>query len=203
VARPLFILMYGERWLPAVLPFQILCAGGILKLLNAYASQANEATGNIWPQVWRQAIGAVCIVAGAYAGARGWGVAGAATGVAIGMAVLTVSMQALVRRVTGLTWGEMLRPQVPAVACTALVVGVLVAVAQALPLLIPEPAAWQQLIAQVLAGSLAYGLFVLFSPFAALNEVVNETIHQLLPARAADRLDRVRRLERQQSPREA
>src|SRR5690606_21943711 len=100
VARPLFLLMYGDNWLAAVVPFQLLCAGGMLKLFNAYASQANEASGNIWGQAWRQGFGAVCIVVGALVGARVGGVVGAATGVAIGMAILTYAIQALVRRTT-------------------------------------------------------------------------------------------------------
>lgn len=194
VAEPLFVLMYGEKWLPAVLPFQLLCAGGILKLLNAYASQANEATGNIWPQTLRQGLGAICIVIGAFAGARVWGIAGAATGVAAGMAILTVSMQALVRRTTGLTWGEMLRPQIPALACTGLVVGTLLAVGRTLTVLTPDPPEWQLLLSQAVAGGLVYVIFILFSPFADLGDVVTETGHQLLPPRMAERLDRFRRL---------
>jgi PST family polysaccharide transporter len=196
VARPLFLLMYGEKWLPAVLPFQMLCAGGILKLLNAYASQANEATGHIWAQARRQAFGTVCIVAGAFVGARFWGLTGAAAGVAIGMAILTVAMQALVRRTTGLTWREMLTPQIPAVVCTLLVTGVLLIVDYGLSAGGRAPAAWELLLAQSVAGGLAYAGFILFSPFAPFNDIVTETAHQLLPVAVAQRLDRVRGVER-------
>jgi PST family polysaccharide transporter len=194
VARPLFILMYGQKWAPAVLPFQLLCAGGILKLLNAYASQANEASGHIWAQARCQALGTLCIVIGAYVGARYGGVSGAAAGVAVGMAILTVTMQALVRRTTGLTWEEMLRPQIPAVTCTFIVVAVLLAARVLLSLDGRTPAEWELLLAQSTAASLAYVVFILFSPFRELNEIVTESAHQLLPVAVAQRLDRVRGL---------
>jgi PST family polysaccharide transporter len=194
VAEPLFVLMYGHKWLPAVLPFQLLCVGGILKLLNAYASQANEASGHIWAQARRQGFGTICIVVGAFVGASYAGVAGAAAGVAVGMAILTVAMQALVRRTTGLTWGEMLRPQIPAVTCTVLVVAALLMAESLLSLAGRTPPAWALLLAQSAAGSLVYGLFVLFSPFRDLNDIVTESAHQLLPASVAQRLDRVRGL---------
>lgn len=193
VAEPLFILMYGEKWVAAVLPFQMLCVGGILKLLNAYASQANEATGNIWPQVRRQALGAVSIVVGAFLGARMGGVTGAAIGVAIGMAIMTVAMQVLIRRVTGLTWGEMLRPQVPGAAGATLVVAALLAVQYSMAMVVQQPAAWQMFLAQTIVGTLVYGLFLLLNPFADLNAIVSESVDQLLPEKLAARVERVRR----------
>lgn len=193
MAQPLFLLMYGETWLPAVLPFQLLCAGGILKLFNAYASQANEATGNIWRQTLRQGIGAVCIVAGAFVGSRVAGVTGAAAGVAVGMLILTGLIQALVRRTTGLTWGEMLRPQLPAVLCSVLVVAALLGADRGLALIVEHPAAWQTLLVQAVVGGFVYAVFVLFSPFPTLAEVVTDSLHELLPAPIARSLDRVRR----------
>ena len=90
-AHPLFSVMYGRKWLPAVLPFQLLCAGGMFKLLNAYSSQANEATGNIWPQVRRQAVGVVLIIVCAGIGSYLAGVTGAAAGVLVAIATQTVS----------------------------------------------------------------------------------------------------------------
>lgn len=193
MARPLFLLMYGPQWLGAVLPFQMLCLGGMLKLFNAYASQANEATGNIWPQALRQGIGAVCIVLGAGLGARWGGVTGAAIGVAIGMVVLTIAIQRLVSRVTGLTWGEMLRPQVPAMACTAAVVAAMLTAARLMRFVTTDPSAWQLVLVQTLAGGVAFTLFVVFSRSPALSEVVTDTMHELLPPAVARWTDRVRR----------
>jgi PST family polysaccharide transporter len=195
-AEPLFLILYGEKWLAAVFPFQLLCAGGMLKLLNAYASQANEAVGNVWRQVARQALGTVLVVLGAAAGSVYWGLAGAAIGVLGAMAVLTLAMQGLVREATGLSWREMMAPQVPAMTCAALLVGVLLATAAVLRAFVSEPAAWQLLLAQATTGGFFYAAFVLVGPFAAVHEVVSETLDDLVPAGAARVLNRVRRLRR-------
>ena len=192
VAEPLIVVMYGEKWLPAVLPFQMLCLGGILKLMNAYASQANEAAGHVWPQARRQAVGAVMIVAGAWAGSLYGGLLGAATGVAIAMMILTASMQALVRRTTGLTWGEMIRPQLPAAAGTTGLVAALLGAAAALRVFNPAAAEWQLLLLQVMTGAVFYALFILYSPFASVRDLVSETVTDLLPARAKGVLARLR-----------
>jgi O-antigen/teichoic acid export membrane protein len=183
-ARPLFTVMYGERWLPAVLPFQLLCAGGMLKLLNAYAAQANEAAGNIWPQVRRQAVGAVLIVIGAAIGSSVSGVIGAAFGVLVAMLILTVLMQALVKDVTGLSWSGLLTPAIPALTCSAVLVGVLLGADALLRLATPAPPALLELAVQAGAGGLFYAAFVLFSPFATVRDIVTETLNDMLPARA-------------------
>lgn len=192
MAQPLFALLYGQRWSAAVFPFQLLCAGGMLKLLNAYASQANEAAGNIWRQTRRQAYGTVLVVVGAAVGSR-WGLPGAAVGVLVAIAALTIAMQDLVREATGLTWRGLLTPQIPALTCAALLVGVLLATGVLLRIVAPSPAPWQQVLVQGTAGALFYAAFMLASPFAAVHDVVSETLNDLLPAGAARFLNRFRR----------
>lgn len=181
VAEPLFLVMYGDKWRPAILPFQLLCLGGILKLMNAYASQANEAVGNVWPQAKRQALGAVCVVAGAWIGSWYGGLTGAAIGVAIGMIILTATMQALVRRSTGLTWAEMLKPLAPGLTASALLAALLLAVEAGLRAMAGALPAWQLLPAQLLTGSLFYTGFVVFSPFSTVRDLVSETVTDFSP----------------------
>jgi PST family polysaccharide transporter len=192
MAKPLFALLYGQRWSAAVFPFQLLCAGGMLKLLNAYASQANEAAGNIWRQTWRQAFGTVLVVIGAAVGSR-WGLSGAAVGVLVAIAALTIAMQDLVRDATGLTWRGLLTPQIPALTCAALLVGVLLGTGALLRIALPSPAPWQQVLVQGTAGAIFYAAFMLANPFAAVHDVVSETLNDLLPAGSARFLNRFRR----------
>jgi PST family polysaccharide transporter len=193
-AEPLFLVLYGEKWTSAVFPFQLLCAGGLLKLLNAYASQANEAAGNVWPQVRRQAFGTVLVVVGAGLGSLYWGVPGAALGVLMATIVLTVAMQALVREATGLSWSAMFIPQLPGVTCAVLLAGVLLATDAGLRAVLPEAQAWRLLLAQTMTGALFYAIFVLFGPFTAVRDLVSETLDELLPPGAARALNRVRGL---------
>ncbi len=55
VAAPELIrVLFGERWSPATVPFQVLCAVAMLRILNAYASTATQAMGRIWSEVGRQ-----------------------------------------------------------------------------------------------------------------------------------------------------
>jgi hypothetical protein len=103
-------------------------------------------------------------------------------------------MQALVRQATGLSWGAMLAPQIPAVTCASLLVGVLLATGAALRAFVPEPPAWQMLLAQATTGGLFYAAFVLVGPFTAVRDIVAETLHDLLPAGpAAGVLNRFRK----------
>ncbi len=191
VATPLFEVLYGRQWQAAVLPFQVLCAGGMLKLLNNYGSQANEAVGAIWHQAARQAVGTVLVVIGAAVGSFYWGIFGAALGVTIAMAILTVSMQELVRRATGFSWRAMLAPQIPAIVCAAVLAGMLFGTMRLLARVVPHAPAWQQLGALLAVGATCFTLFVLFSPFPALRGLVAETVEDLLPSSAARVLGRL------------
>ena len=56
IAPPLFLILLGEKWLPAVAPFQILCVAGMPKILNAFASTAAQAMDRVWSEVWRQMV---------------------------------------------------------------------------------------------------------------------------------------------------
>jgi PST family polysaccharide transporter len=184
IAHPLFAVVYGRKWQVAVLPFQFLCAGGVLKLLNAYASQANEASGNIWPQVRRQTVGATLVGVGAAVGSAFGGIPGAAMGVLAAMIVLTIAMQTLVKQATGLTWAGMISPLVPSVTGSAVLVFVLLGAKLLLLRVVAQPAAWQMLGVQVAAGGLFYVPFVLFSPFPAVRAIVQETVEDMVPQRA-------------------
>jgi O-antigen/teichoic acid export membrane protein len=190
-AGPLFDVLYGSRWSAAVLPFQVMCVGGMFKHLNAYASQANEAAGGIWGQVRRQAVGLALIVVGAAIGTHYGGITGAAIGVTAATVILTVAMQDLVRRITGLSWWEMVAPQVPAAVCGVVVGLGTIGAAVALRGVVGTPPAFVQLLVQSAAAALLYGVFVLFAPLRALRELVAETASEVLPARVLGVLGRL------------
>lgn len=180
VAAPaLFAVLFGGGWSSSVLPFQILCVGGILKLFDGYASQANEALGGIWAQVRRQAVGAVLVVVGAWLGSRYGGLLGAAVGVSSAIAILSATMQALVRRMAGLTWREMLGAQVPGVTCALGLAATMLLASTLVTRTIEDAAGWQLLMIQALAGGGFYLLFMLRSPFALVRTLVQETANDL------------------------
>jgi len=194
LAKPLFGVLYGPKWSAAVFPFQLLCVGGMLKLQNAYAAQVNEAVGNIWPQVRRQAVGVVLVFAGAALGSIYGGVTGVALGVLVAIAVLTIAMQDLVRQATGLTWWAMLKPQLPSITCAAVLSAVLFATQLAVRRVAPGAHAWQALLVEGAVGGLFYAAFVLAGPFVTVHNLVTEMLDDLLPKGSAQLVNRFRRV---------
>jgi PST family polysaccharide transporter len=182
VAPQLFLVLYGRQWLPAVVPFQILCISGMLKVPTAFAGRANEASGRIWLQARQQLVHVILLVPGVYVGSR-WGIGGAAFGVLFASAVLTVLTHALLRHTTGFGWGALLGQLVPATACTAVVM-VSASLTGALMGGFGHAPAPVLLLVQGAVASVCYLAFVLFSPFRDVREIVQETVSDLTPGLA-------------------
>lgn len=180
VAPQLIEVAFGPQWSPAVLPFQILCVAGAMRLLVAYASAATQAAGFLWSEVWRQ-LAYVGMVVGGILLFRAWGIVGAAAGVTTASVCMAVLMQILASRLTGVGLRELVRAQIPgAMAATGLSV-VLLATGAGIRRFIPEPAAWQLLISQMVSGMLFYSVFVLYGPFKAARAVLEETVGDFAP----------------------
>jgi PST family polysaccharide transporter len=180
VGPELINVMYGARWMPAVVPFQILCVAAMFRTLNTYASSATQAKGQIWSEVHRQALFTIVLVAGVATGSS-WGISGAAAGVLISTAFMTVLLQALVRRLSGLSWGDMLGPQVPAFVCTAGLIVIVLLTKRGLNAVLGNPPAPIVLILCVVISAVYYGGFLLFARFSDVREVVHETASDLAP----------------------
>lgn len=181
IAPDVIRLLYGPRWLPSVLPFQILCAAGMLKLWNTYASMATQAKGLIWSEVRRQMLSTVLLVVSVTLFCR-WGIAGAATGVLIAAAAMSVLMIGLVCRQTGLSVRELVAPLLPAVVC-ALGLALLLSVLKlTLNASLRSPVPWIHLLAAAVTGALYYVTFLLFSGFTELRALVFETLEDLAPS---------------------
>ena len=170
------IVMYGERWIPAVAAFQILCIAGAFNVLNEYAGMAAQATGRIWGQVTRQAIytGLVLVLVAVFSRA---GIAGAAFGVLLATLAMAVMMNALVVRLTAIPSTVVLGAQVPGLIAAACVAASVLAsralLADALP------ARWQLLIVEVISGAAAYALFLRLNRFAEVRRLLRDTADDL------------------------
>jgi O-antigen/teichoic acid export membrane protein len=179
MAPAVIVVLFGKSWLPSVVPFQILCVAGVIRLYDGYASAANEVMGVIWLQVRRQAVGVVLVAVFTWLGSRYGGVVGAAIGITAALALLTASMQALVIRETGITAGEMLRAQLPAAVCALGIMVVALCTEILIRRWVHEPAAWTMLLGQAGTGCIFYAWFILRSPFASVRGLVHETIADL------------------------
>jgi teichuronic acid exporter len=176
----LMLVMFGSQWLPAAVPFALLCVTAMLKLLNAYASSATAAAGQIWSEVWRQILYVALIVTGIFS-FRDWGPTGAAAGVLSATAVMTVLMHILLKRVTHLPWAQIVRPLVPALLCSLGVAVVVEIVEYALRTVTPQPNPWLLVFCQGPAAALFVVGFALFAPLKELRSIVLEMAQTLAP----------------------
>ena len=68
VAKPMFVLLYSEKWLPSVPYFQVLCIGGLAHCLQSVNFHTVSAIGKskvtfVWTMI-KRGVGIVCIVGG-------------------------------------------------------------------------------------------------------------------------------------------
>jgi teichuronic acid exporter len=175
------VLLFGDQWVEAVQPFQILCLAGALKLLNSYAGAAAQATGRIWPEVWRHVGYTALIILGLYV-LRERGPVGAAFAVLGATAVMFIMMHTLLRQVTHLSWVEIFRPQWPAIVCAVLTAGAALLV-ESLVAQGADPRSWREFAAASSAALICYVAFMLFAPIRDLRALVEEISADMLPER--------------------
>jgi PST family polysaccharide transporter len=179
-APALMVVLFGGNWLPAAAPFQILGIAGMFRMVNSYASSAIQAFGKVWLEVVSQLVYVALIAGGVYL-ARGRGVQGAAEAVFVATAVMSLLMHGVLRRVTGLSWNEILGPLVPGLVCAAGAATVaLVAEAGCRRVFGPLPPL-VSLAVQMSVGGAWSVLFLVTFPHSEMRELVGETVRDLMP----------------------
>jgi O-antigen/teichoic acid export membrane protein len=172
--------MYGDQWRPSVLPFQILCLAGALRVSRAYVSSVTQAQGQIWSEIARLSVYVVLVVVGAWVGAW-WGIVGVAIGIAMANLVTSILMQSLVCRLLDFRWREALGPQVPALFISAIVCGVMLAGDFVFSLSRPDADEWERLAVKVAAAVAAGLCLFLRPPLVSVREIRDEVLHDLVP----------------------
>jgi O-antigen/teichoic acid export membrane protein/GT2 family glycosyltransferase len=124
VAAPHLVpALYGPQWSGAVLPLQILCGVGYFRALYHLGGIVAQSAGRVYGELWRQAIYAFLVLAGAWLG-MSFGLAGVALGVAAAIVYMFVAAGQLAIAVTESSWRDYLRVQVGAVFTACLTFGV-------------------------------------------------------------------------------
>lgn len=181
VAAPEFIVAaFGDQWLPAVLPFRLLCLAAVFRFMSGNATAVVQASGQVWSEVWRRVVYVALMVALLFLFRR-WGIAGAAVGVLTATVVAVLLMQRLVGRILGLDQWELIRPLVPGITCAlgvAAVVGGVTAICRSE---LPAAPVWVVFGLQAAAGGVFWALFSLFGRFRSLQEVVREVVEDVFP----------------------
>ena len=182
-APELFPVMFGPQWRPAVIPFQILCVAGMLKVLNEYADSALQAAGWVWSEVWCQVAYLVMTLTGVAILSR-WGLVGASAGVLIATLIMFCLLLRLMRQATHLEWRDMLEPQGPGVLCSLGIVALVTATRVVLRGTGADLSDGLLLLAEVAVSAPFYVGFLRFSRFPEVRSLLHETLSDFAPGLA-------------------
>jgi O-antigen/teichoic acid export membrane protein len=131
VVAPEFIpVLLGPQWSAVVMPFRLFSVSLLFRMSSKISDACTKAAGAVYSRAWRQAAFAGMVVVGAIVGQR-WGVGGVAVAVSIAMGANFLSMAALGRSVTGLSWARFARAHLPGALLATLIAGAVLAVVEA------------------------------------------------------------------------
>ncbi|HET9262509.1 MAG TPA: lipopolysaccharide biosynthesis protein [Vicinamibacterales bacterium] len=180
MAPELLQVMYGPQWAPSILPFQLLCIVGALRVANGYSSAAIMAAGYAWARVGRSFLRIVVLVVAIFA-LQSWGIVGAATAVLVASLSSTVMTQTLLNRLVGLRWRQLAGPVLPGLVCTAILVPALVGTEFVVTSWLSAPSALILLAAKALTAVAVFVGFVVSFRIAGMAAVVEEVLADLAP----------------------
>ena len=153
-------LLLGERWAPAVLPFQLLCPVGVIMVVSSALHQMFAALGRPDLTLKNNIVCAAILPAGFFAAAAFFGT----VGVCIVWLVLTPIMVAvllqLTRGVTGIGVVDVLRAQLPVLAGVAVMTGGVLALQWHLR---DDPRVAVRLVAAIATGIATYAGWMLLT----------------------------------------
>lgn len=121
VAPEFVAFFYGEKWIPMVLPLQILCLAGALKSVNSIVSTVQFSKGRADIQLKWTLISALVMPVAIIAGVK-YGITGVAGAVTVMAVILFVIMQTITNRLIGLSAYAYLREILPAAAGSVILV---------------------------------------------------------------------------------
>jgi len=110
VAPPLVYLLFGEKWMPSVIPLQILCVSGPFRLHLKVVSIVMNAMGKVRIEVGLRAIALIFLIIGCVVGSQ-WGIIGVAAAVTLVMGMLSVAVTIYFSQLTHLSFFALLQPQ--------------------------------------------------------------------------------------------
>ena len=114
VLAPEFVgVILGPGWVPAIVPFQILTAGVMLRNVYLMAYCLDGAVGAMRQRKKRDGIYALAVLTGSLIGTR-YGLVGVATGVVVAIAINYLVGAAMSLSMLGATWRDYARSQLPA-----------------------------------------------------------------------------------------
>jgi O-antigen/teichoic acid export membrane protein len=110
VAPSFVYVLFGEKWLPTVIPLQILCIAGLLRVHLNITSGVITAIGKVAVEVIMRGLAFALLTIGCWIGSF-WGIIGVTVAVTVTTAILTVVIVSYLGSLTGLSWKDFLLPQ--------------------------------------------------------------------------------------------
>jgi len=110
VAPPFIFLLYGEKWMPSVIPLQIMCLSGLLRLHLKVTSIVMNAMGKVKVEAWIRMVAFVLLIVGCWIGSQ-WGIIGVASAATIVSGILSIATTLYFGRLTQLSYLALMRPQ--------------------------------------------------------------------------------------------
>ncbi len=181
VAPSFIAVVYGEKWLPTVLPLTIMCVAGMMKSVSTFVGSIADAKGQVQREVKRQLIYLAILIAGTITGSR-YGTPGVAVAVVFASFVMLIMMQSFLGSLTGMRWRTYLSSLWPAVAAT-LVMATAVIAAQAVMSRFAARTSFAMLVVSVVVGMLVYPLALLGGRFPAVMALRRELEQDLAEVR--------------------
>jgi PST family polysaccharide transporter len=182
LVAPAFIaVVYGDKWLPAVLPLKVMCVAGMMKSVTTFVGSIADAKGQVMSEVRRQLVYLALLVAGTVIGSR-FGTGGVAAAVVGASFCMLLMMQSFLGRLTGMRWGPYLGALKPALAGTAVMAGA-VLVTQALLRRITAETSPLMLFASTVTGILVYACVLLGGHFPHVRALRQELTADLAALR--------------------
>lgn len=126
VAREFVEVVFGEKWLPMVLPLQIMCVAGVLRSIDPFLNSVVTATGFVRHSAFRRLVEFALLAVACYIGVE-YGIVGVAIAVVIVSFIVMFLMVNLLKQVSVSGWREYLAPQMPAFLGTLLMAAVMLA----------------------------------------------------------------------------
>jgi len=111
--------LFGEKWMASVVPLQIMCIAGLMRVHLQVASGVINAMGRVAPEVWIRAFTFVLLAVGCWIGSL-WGIVGVAIAVTITTCILTVVMKFYLNSLLGSSWSGFLKSQAPALVASGI-----------------------------------------------------------------------------------
>ncbi|UCH51234.1 MAG: MOP flippase family protein [Chloroflexota bacterium] len=179
VAPEFIRVIYGEKWVSAILPLRILCIVGVVKSIGTTVGSIHYSKGRADIALKWNISKFVILTGGIFAGSR-YGIVGVATAIAIVTAALFPIIQWVTNRLIKLSFREYLRALYPSTSASTLMLLFLAAYR-----LLLHGISWQNdffnLISSVLLGSVVYFVTLKVARMRVLDEFFAIILSTLKP----------------------